>query len=106
VPPGGDYRASHGGRDAPLRRNASREGGAERRVWAECGPSARERCGADAGQRYRYLDWGSTGDLDDTAMLAQQARKPMTPAHTAAEPPDVPIRSLGSVFPATLLTNG
>src|ERR1039458_10386473 len=69
-------------------------------------PRPAERCGADAGQRYRYLDWGSTGDLDDTAMLAQQARKPMTPAHTAAEPPDVPIRSLGSVFPATLLTNG
>jgi hypothetical protein len=49
--------------------------------------------GADAGQRYRYLDWGATegatGDLDDTAMLAQQARKPMTPAHTAAELPDV-----------------
>ena len=43
----------------------------------------------DAGDRYRCLDCGSTGDVDETAqalvMLAQEPRKPMTPANTAAE---------------------
>jgi len=47
----------------------------------------------DAGDRYRCLDCGSTGDVDETAqalvMLAQEPRKPMTPANTAAELPDV-----------------
>jgi hypothetical protein len=42
----------------------------------------------DAGDRYRCLDCGSTGDVDETAqalvMLAQEPRKPMTPANTAA----------------------
>jgi hypothetical protein len=48
---------------------------------------------ADAGERYRCLDCGSTGDVDDAApalaMLAQEPRKPMTIAHSAAELPDV-----------------
>jgi hypothetical protein len=43
---------------------------------------------ADVGEGYRCLDCGSTGDVDDTApalvMLAQEPRKPMTPADSAA----------------------
>ncbi len=48
---------------------------------------------ADAGERYRCLDCGSAGDVDDAApvwvMLAQEPRKPMTPANSAARLPDV-----------------
>ena len=48
---------------------------------------------ADAGERYRCLDCGSTGDVDDAApalvMLAQEPRQPMTPANFADELPDV-----------------
>jgi hypothetical protein len=47
----------------------------------------------DPAERYRCLDCGSTGDVDDTApalmMLAQEPRKPMTPADSAAGLPDV-----------------
>jgi hypothetical protein len=48
---------------------------------------------ADAGERYRCLDCGSTGDVDDAApalvMLAQEPRKPMTEANSEAEVPKV-----------------
>ena len=48
---------------------------------------------ADAGERYRGLECGATGDVDDAApalvMLAQESRKPMTQANSAARLPDV-----------------
>jgi hypothetical protein len=48
---------------------------------------------ADAGESYRCLECGATGDVDDAAsalvMLAQEPRKPMTQANSAASLPDV-----------------
>jgi hypothetical protein len=48
---------------------------------------------ADAGERYRCLECGAAGDVDDAAsaqvMLAQEPRKPMTQANSAARLPDV-----------------
>jgi hypothetical protein len=89
VPPGGDYRASHGRLDgAPLRHNESVGRGGTCRLggtWAKCARTVRH----PRGPAYCGLDWGSTDALADTAMLAQQPRKPLTPVHSAAEPPDV-----------------
>jgi hypothetical protein len=48
---------------------------------------------ADAGERYRCLECGAAGDVDDAAsalvMLVQEPRKPMTQANSAARLPDV-----------------
>jgi hypothetical protein len=68
--------------------------------WAKCAPTVRHR----RGPAYCGLDWGSTGALDATAMLAQQPRRPLTPVHSAAEPPEVrkaiaPVISPSGAYP-------